>query len=119
MTWRWWRSATAGRVLISEHFVCERHGTGFAARHHIGVDPVGDVAARQLGDTEMAALEAEARHCDWLACLIAATWIFTQSFSVHGEPRFDQDLSCDRHARAFAGLFHISIAAAPAEGGSR
>lgn len=118
VTWRWWRSAADARVLISEHLVCERHGAGFAVRHHIGVDPAGEVEARHLSDAEMTALEAEGRHCEWPACQIAATWIFTQSYTVHGEPRSDQDLSCDRHARVFATRFHISIAPAPDEGKS-
>ena len=56
VTWRWWRPAAAGRVLVSEHQVCERHGTGFAARHHIGVDPAAEVEARHLSGAEIAAL---------------------------------------------------------------
>jgi hypothetical protein len=110
VTWRWWRSAAAGRVLVSEHQVCERHGTEFAARHRIGVDPAAEVS-----DAEIAALPPGGRHCEWPACRIAATWIFFQRYAVHGEPRADEDLSCDRHAPAFAGQFHISIT----EGGSR
>jgi len=39
VTWRWWRAADVGRVLLAEHLVCERHGAEFAARHHIGGDP--------------------------------------------------------------------------------
>jgi hypothetical protein len=115
VTWRWWRSTTAGRVLVSEHQVCERHGTGFATRHHIGVDPAAEIEARRLSDAELAALPSAGRHCDWPACRITATWIFFQSYAVHGEARTDEDLSCDRHARQFAGQFHISIT----EGGSR
>ena len=119
VTWRWWRSAAAGRVLVSENLVCERHGTEFAARHRIGVDPAGEAEARHLSDAEMLAFWAGHRHCDWPACQIAATWIFTESYSVHGEPRSDQDLSCDRHARAFAEQFHITITPEPGAGGAR
>ncbi len=39
VTWRWWRSAEAGRVLVTERFVCEEHGRQFAARHGIEVEP--------------------------------------------------------------------------------
>ena len=119
VTWRWWRSAAAGRVLVSEHQVCERHGAEFAARHRIGVDPASEVTARHLSDVEMLAFWVEHRHCDWPACKIPATWIFTQSYSVHGDPRSDEDLSCDRHARAFAGRFHIAITPEPGEGGAQ
>ena len=119
ITWRWWRSAAARRVLVSEHQVCERHGAEFAVRYHIGVDPAGEVTARHLSDVEMLAFWVEHRHCDWPACLTAATWIFAESYSVHGKPRFDQDLSCDRHVRAFADRFHIAIVPAPDEGGAR
>jgi len=35
VTWRFWRSASAGRVLLSEHLVCAGHGRAFAARHHL------------------------------------------------------------------------------------
>jgi hypothetical protein len=37
-TWRYWRSAPVGRVLVAEHFVCEEHGREFAARHRIGIE---------------------------------------------------------------------------------
>jgi hypothetical protein len=119
VTRRWWRAADVGRVLLAEHLVCERHGAEFAARYHIGVDPAGEVAARHLSDVEMLAFWVDNRHCDWPACKIAATWIFTETFTVRGEPRSDQDLSCDRHARAFADRFHISMVPAPDEGGAR
>jgi hypothetical protein len=119
VTRRWWRAADVGRVLLAEHLVCERHGVEFAARHHTGVDPAGDVGVRRLGSAERAALLVNARHCDWPACLIAATWIFTESYTVRGEPRADEDLSCDRHARAFAARFHISVAPASGQGDPR
>lgn len=64
ITWRWWRSAAARRVLVSEHQVCERHGAEFAVRYHIGVDPAGEVTARHLSDVEMLAFWVEHRHCD-------------------------------------------------------
>jgi hypothetical protein len=120
VTWRWWKSSKDdGRLLIAEHLVCEGHGTQFAARHHIGVDPAAEIEVRQLADAEMAALEAEGRHCDWPACRIPATWMFTQTYTVHGEPRADEDLSCDRHARKFAARFHVSIPRGPDEDGAR
>jgi len=115
VTWRWWRSAAAGRFLVSEHVVCEAHGTEFAAQHHIGVDPAGEVEARRLGDADIAALPPGGRRCEWPACGITAAWIFSSRYTVHGEPRADEDLSCDRHAPAFAARFHIGID----EGGAR
>ena len=42
VTWRWWRSAEAGRVLLAEHVVCDQHGQEFAARHHIEIEPPPD-----------------------------------------------------------------------------
>jgi hypothetical protein len=119
VTWRWWRSAAAGRVLVSEHQVCEQHGTKFAARHHIGVDPAAEVEARRLGAADIAALPPGGRRCEWPACGITATWIFSQRYAAHGEPRSDEDLSCDRHAPAFADRLHISIAPPPDEDGAR
>ena len=119
VTWRWWRSAAAGRVLVSEHQVCEQHGTEFAARHHIGVDPAGEVEARRLGDADLAALPPGGRRCEWPGCGITATWIFSERYTVHGKPKSDEDLSCDRHARAFADRFRITIAPLPDEGGAR
>ena len=38
VTWRFWRSAEAGRVLLSEHLACEEHGQAFAQRHHIEIE---------------------------------------------------------------------------------
>jgi hypothetical protein len=119
VTRRWWRAADVGRVLLAEHLTCERHGTEFAARHRIGVDPAGEVTARRLSHVEMLAFWVEHRHCDWPACKIAATWIFIETFTVRGAARSDQDLSCDRHARAFADRFHITITPEPGEGGAR
>jgi hypothetical protein len=39
VTWRWWRSTEAGRVLLTEHVVCDRHGQEFATRHHTEIEP--------------------------------------------------------------------------------
>jgi hypothetical protein len=39
VTWRFWRSTEARRVLLAEHLVCERHGQEFAGRHHIEIEP--------------------------------------------------------------------------------
>jgi len=39
VTWRWFRSAAAGRVLVAEHFVCTGHGEAFASRHHVEIEP--------------------------------------------------------------------------------
>jgi len=39
VTWRWWRSAEVGEVLLTEHLVCLEHGQQFAARHHAEVEP--------------------------------------------------------------------------------
>lgn len=38
VTWRWWRSAEARRVLVTERFLCEEHGREFAARHRIAIE---------------------------------------------------------------------------------
>jgi hypothetical protein len=115
VTWRWWRSLAAGRVLVSEHVVCERHGAEFAVRHHIGIDPPGSVSARHLSDAEMAAAENEGG-CDWFGCGAGVAWIFTTSYTTRGVPQSDRDLSCDRHVGAFADRFHI---ADPREGAAR
>jgi hypothetical protein len=39
VVWRWWRSAAAGRVLVSERFLCDEHAAEFAARHRIEIEP--------------------------------------------------------------------------------
>jgi hypothetical protein len=39
VTWRYWRSKEARRVLVAEHFVCVQHGREFAERHGIDVEP--------------------------------------------------------------------------------
>ena len=45
-TWRWWRSAEVGRVLLAEHLVCVQHGRGFAERHGIDIDPPSERVPR-------------------------------------------------------------------------
>jgi hypothetical protein len=37
VTWRWWKSAEARRVLVTERFLCEEHGREFAGRHQIEI----------------------------------------------------------------------------------
>jgi hypothetical protein len=39
VTWRWYRSAAAGRVLVVERLVCDEHGGQFAARRRIEIEP--------------------------------------------------------------------------------
>jgi hypothetical protein len=39
VTWRRFWSKAAGRVLLSERFLCDQHGQEFADRHHIEVEP--------------------------------------------------------------------------------
>ena len=39
VTWRYWRSTAAGRVLLAEHAVCVQHGRAFAERHGIEIEP--------------------------------------------------------------------------------
>ena len=39
VTWHYWRSTEAGRVLVAEHLACDEHGQEFATRHHIQIDP--------------------------------------------------------------------------------
>ena len=39
VTWRWFRSTAAGRVLVAERFVCTGHGGAFARRHHVEIGP--------------------------------------------------------------------------------
>ena len=50
VTWRYYRSAEAGRVLIAERFVCEEHGQEFAARHRIEIGPAPAVPSRSRGE---------------------------------------------------------------------
>jgi hypothetical protein len=38
VTWRYFRSAAAGRVLVAEHFVCDQHGQEFAQRYHVTIE---------------------------------------------------------------------------------
>ena len=38
-TWRFRRSTEAGRVLLTEHQVCDEHGQEFATRHHLEIEP--------------------------------------------------------------------------------
>ena len=52
VTWRWWRSTEAGRLLVTEHFRCTGHGAEFAARHRIEVEPPPErPSASALGDS--------------------------------------------------------------------
>ncbi|HLN66504.1 MAG TPA: hypothetical protein VK280_04445 [Streptosporangiaceae bacterium] len=118
-TWRWWRSAAAGRFLVAEHLVCERHGTEFAARHHIGVDPPGEREARRLSGAETAALAAAGRNCESAGCQNPATCLFTDRYTVRGEPRTDEDLACDRHVGQLAERFGVSIPPVSAAGETR
>ena len=46
VTWRWWRSSAAGRVLLAEHFRCDQHGEEFAARYRITIEPPPDDPSR-------------------------------------------------------------------------
>lgn len=39
VTWRWYRSAEFGRVIVAERFVCGQHGAEFAQRHHLIIEP--------------------------------------------------------------------------------
>jgi hypothetical protein len=39
VTWRWYRSAEAARVIVAERFVCDQHGREFAGRYHIEIEP--------------------------------------------------------------------------------
>jgi hypothetical protein len=49
VTWRWWRSTEAGRVLLAEHFTCTQHGQQFADRHHIEIEPTPAEPSRRHG----------------------------------------------------------------------
>ncbi len=46
VTWRWWRSAEAGRALLAEHMVCDQHAREFASRHQIEIEPPPDDPSR-------------------------------------------------------------------------
>jgi hypothetical protein len=39
VSWRWFRSAAAGRVIVAERFLCTEHGQDFARRHRIEIEP--------------------------------------------------------------------------------
>jgi hypothetical protein len=54
VTWRYWRSAAAGRVLVAEHEVCDEHGQEFAARHHIEIEPPPPEPSRHSSPAENA-----------------------------------------------------------------
>jgi hypothetical protein len=49
ITSRWWWSAAAGRVLVTEHFVCSEHGREFAGRHGIKIGPPPDEPSLRPG----------------------------------------------------------------------
>ena len=49
VTWRYYRSAEVGRVLVAEHFVCDQHGQRFATRHHIEIGPAPAEPSRSDG----------------------------------------------------------------------
>ena len=46
VTWRYWRSTAARRVLLAEHLTCVGHGRAFAERHGIDIDPAPDRPSR-------------------------------------------------------------------------
>jgi hypothetical protein len=106
-------------MLVAEHLVCERHGTEFAQRHGMEVDPAAEREVRRLTADETASLEAEGRHCGGPACHNPATFLFTERYTVHDEPHADEDLACDEHAGLLAVRFQVEIGLAPDEGGSR
>jgi hypothetical protein len=93
VTWRWWRSASAGRVLIGGHFVCDTHGASFAQRHGIEIEPAAEREMRRLGEAEMAALTGKSRHCSSHACENPATCVFTVRYTGRGKPHTDEDLA--------------------------
>jgi hypothetical protein len=49
VTWRYFRSTAAGRVLVAEHFVCVEHGQEFADRHHVEIEPSPAVPSLRRG----------------------------------------------------------------------
>jgi hypothetical protein len=51
VTWRWWRSAEAGQVLLSEHLVCAGHGRDFAERHGIDIESAPSRPSTGRGNT--------------------------------------------------------------------
>lgn len=46
VTWRWWRSTEANRVLLTEHFRCDQHGEEFATRYGITIEAPPDRPSR-------------------------------------------------------------------------
>lgn len=42
VTWRYWRSSAAQRVLLAEHLACVGHGRAFAERHGIEIEAAPD-----------------------------------------------------------------------------
>jgi hypothetical protein len=119
VTWRWWRSTAAGRVLVAEHFLCDQHGAEFAARYHAEIEPAPEREARRLSGQEMAVLEAEGRHCDGPACQNRATCIFLEHYGRRGRREVLERLACDEHAARYARQLHVEPGPAPGEGGSR
>jgi hypothetical protein len=116
VTWRWWRSAAAGRVLVAEHEVCVQHGREFAERHGIEIEPAPEHEARRLSEQEMAAFAAEGRHCDGPACQDRATCVFRQHYGRRGRREVLEHLACDGHAPGYARRLHAEIGPAPEEG---
>ncbi len=104
-----------GRDRDIEHFACETHGTAFAQRHRIEIDPASEREARRLSEPEMAALAAGGRHCDGPACRNPATCIFLERYMRQGQREVLERLACDRHVAMFSQRLHVEPGPSPEE----
>jgi len=146
VTWRWWRSADAARILLAEHFVCAEHGQEFARRRHIQIEPPpgrprarsarvfpGDLLAGFLERGEEGGPRARLEvmtagqagicagagwHCGFPRCLAPARYLSALRYATRGGPEHQRGrLLCDEHAARFAARHGIALAAAPEPGG--
>jgi hypothetical protein len=130
-TWRYWRSAELGRVMLAEHQVCDEHGEEFASRHHITIGPSGvprlfpgDLLAEFLERGEQRArlaamtagqldgLAASGWHCGFPHCPYPARYLSSLRYAArNGQERQRGRFLCDRHAKRFAARHSIDFAA--------
>lgn len=114
--WYFRHAAGFPRPLGHERWLCAEHGTEFAARHHLELEPAppeevlrhdlpGGPEVRLSGMSRAQLTEQERRgwHCDFPGCRIPARYLsglrfVTRARRVRSLSRF----LCDRHARGFA-----------------
>jgi hypothetical protein len=103
---------------VAEHFWCRQHGREFAARWGITVKAESERSARYLGLDEAARMAVEGAECKNPACHEPPTCIFTESYTLRGDPGVLERLYCNEHGWLKAVQWRIDIAPAPGGGES-